>query len=599
MRNRRAVWYCSSPWPGRNLVVQLMAVGIAFGVLCGGWLRGESAKPPIGAGEKPSESAKSSVAAEKSGEQAPKPDQAKKPEPGQGKPAAKPRWPVSRETTYFTEPLDKDGYVDYVAAWDAHFSKGVQPEKNAYVRLIQALGPRPAIPNRVPDEFFRKLGIEPLPDKGEYFVSYWAFIREKAKPQQDREWQQHTDNLRQARQRPWKQQDFPLIAEWLQVNQKPLQIIAEAAERPQWFRPLVLLESADKRSSLQFVGLSGLHLLPDVAQAYLTRSMWHCAQGQNKQAWQDILTALRLARTVSQDPMLISTLFAIAMENLAHQTIVHFLEFTQPDAKTSLSYYRDLQNLRPRRPLAEIVDQGERLVALDTIQLFYRYGWVALDDSEQDGVLSALQHRFMQRILPWKKMLVIANQYYDLLALAANEPDRARRLEAYESLYQKLQRALARIYDVTLLDLPMLMFKFGDDLGERIIYLLLYLVSPAMLRVQNAVDQCDQYHQLILVALALEMYRAETGQYPVKLEDLSPKYMPAVPKDIFCGYLPIYRRTERGYVLYSVGLNGEDDGGRTREDNPRGDDLRIQIPNPFPNKTKPDAKSEPPEKKDS
>ncbi len=598
MRNCTPVRYSTSSWPGRNLVVQLMAVGIAFAVVCGGWLRGESAPAPTGAGGKPSERAKSSVAAEKSGEQAPKPDQAEKPEPGQEKPRAKPRWPVSRETTYFTEPLDKDGYVDYVAAWNAHFSKGVQPEKNAYVRLIQALGPRPGIYNRLPDEFFRKLGIEPLPDKGEYFVSYWAFIREKAKPKEGHDWKEQYENLRQARQRPWKQQDFPLVAEWLEVNQKPLQIIAEAAERPQWFRPIVFRESTGKPRSLQLAELPELQLLRDVVQAYLARSMWHCARGQTKQAWQDILTALRLARTVSQDPVVLSTLIAIAMENLTHQTIVRYLEFTQPDAKTSLSYYRDLQNLRPRRPLAEIVDQGERVLALDTIQLFYRYGWVALDDSEQAGVLSALQHRFMQRTLPWKKMLVIANQYYDILALTSNEPDRARRQEAYESLYKKLKEALEHTEHVTLRDLPTLLFKPGDKAGERIIYLLLALVSPAITRVQNAVDQCDQYHQLLLVALGLEIFRAETGQYPAKLEDLSPKYIPAIPEDIFSGYLPIYRRTERGYLLYSVGPNGQDDGGRTREDNPRGDDLRIQISTTLPDKAKPDAKPEPPENSD-
>ena len=40
----------------------------------------------------------------------------------------------------------------------------------------------------------------------------------------------------------------------------------------------------------------------------------------------------------------------------------------------------------------------------------------------------------------------------------------------------------------------------------------------------------------------------------------------------------IYRSTDDGYLLYSVGVNGVDDKGRTADDEPPGDDLVVRMP---------------------
>jgi hypothetical protein len=54
--------------------------------------------------------------------------------------------------------------------------------------------------------------------------------------------------------------------------------------------------------------------------------------------------------------------------------------------------------------------------------------------------------------------------------------------------------------------------------------------------------------------LALRMYHLDHGQFPERLEDLVPDYLPAVPEDPFSGHPLVYRRQADGYVLYSVGL---------------------------------------------
>ena len=75
-------------------------------------------------------------------------------------------------------------------------------------------------------------------------------------------------------------------------------------------------------------------------------------------------------------------------------------------------------------------------------------------------------------------------------------------------------------------------------------------------------------------------YHADQGRYPAKLDDLAPNYLAAIPGDIFSGKPLIYKPTEKGYLFYSIGQNGKDDGGRWYDDDPPGDDPNVKMPLP-------------------
>ena len=82
---------------------------------------------------------------------------------------------ISAETTYIIEPLRKDGYPDYVAALNLRCSQGVNPTNNAAVPLWMAVGPS-GISEKVRHEYFRLLGIPPLPLEGTYFVPFEKYV---------------------------------------------------------------------------------------------------------------------------------------------------------------------------------------------------------------------------------------------------------------------------------------------------------------------------------------------------------------------------------------------------------------------------------------
>jgi hypothetical protein len=84
----------------------------------------------------------------------------------------KPPFSISKDTTYVTEPLAEDGYVNCVTALNAICSKGAAPENNAVVLLLEAVGPE-GIWKDGRARCFSMLGIEPLPVKGDYLISFY------------------------------------------------------------------------------------------------------------------------------------------------------------------------------------------------------------------------------------------------------------------------------------------------------------------------------------------------------------------------------------------------------------------------------------------
>lgn len=82
------------------------------------------------------------------------------------------------------------------------------------------------------------------------------------------------------------------------------------------------------------------------------------------------------------------------------------------------------------------------------------------------------------------------------------------------------------------------------------------LLSHAVRRDTLALDRAGR------VALAIERYRYDHGDgLPSSLDALVPAYLTAVPVDPFTDAPLLYRRTPSGYVVYSVGTDGTDDGG--------------------------------------
>jgi hypothetical protein len=85
--------------------------------------------------------------------------------------------------------------------------------------------------------------------------------------------------------------------------------------------------------------------------------------------------------------------------------------------------------------------------------------------------------------------------------------------------------------------------------------------------------------RLAVTGLALEQFRAaHNRRYPASLSELAPNYLDAVPEDPFDGQPLRYRTEGAGYVLYSIGPDLKDDGGKRMT--PKGGDLVFEVVTP-------------------
>jgi hypothetical protein len=84
-------------------------------------------------------------------------------------------------------------------------------------------------------------------------------------------------------------------------------------------------------------------------------------------------------------------------------------------------------------------------------------------------------------------------------------------------------------------------------------------ITDLLLR-RTAGIQTEQ--QMVLTAIALDRYRMAHGEFPQRLEALLPVLLPTLPRDAMNGEPLRYQpRPDGGFILYSVGFDGMDDGG--------------------------------------
>jgi len=94
-------------------------------------------------------------------------------------------------------------------------------------------------------------------------------------------------------------------------------------------------------------------------------------------------------------------------------------------------------------------------------------------------------------------------------------------------------------------------------------------LAPVYSRARWSAARNDAGNALLLIALALRAFQLEQGRYPARLTELVPAYLKQVPADPFgSGGALGYRRSGATYVLWSIGPDGKDDGGRPIDNKP-------------------------------
>jgi len=509
------------------------------------------------------------------------------PKPAEKKPA--PKLPLGRDTTFVTGPLDKDGYIDYEAALNIELGKGVTPENNAFVPLVSVFGPAPEGGNGMPPAFYKWLDIPPPPKRGDYFINQHTFFRDRLSLTNEQIEAVYEFQSRST-QRPWEAKDCPPLAEWLKANEKQLAVAIEATRRPEYFHPLVSNHKEGEQGSLIGALLPSVQKCRELASSLTTRATLRMKQGKFDDAWQDIMAVHRLGRLLTRGATLIESLVGVAIGAIASNATLGYLDQAKLTPKQALAHLKELRDLPPGRPMADKLDLAERFMGLESLQMIRRNGLGTLGGLEREpgdlpsGKPTPEELKALES-MDWTPALKAMNTWYDRMGAAMRMKDRAARDKEFAKMNEELVK-LKKDATGPLNSLRLLLEKgeAGQTVTKAIGDTLILLLLPAVEKVQMAQDRSEQTERNLHVAFALAAYKGDNGKYPSKLADLAPKYLAAVPGDIFSGKELIYRPSEGGYLFYSVGQNGKDENGHWYDDDPPGDDPRVRMPLPEPKK---------------
>jgi len=459
---------------------------------------------------------------------------------------------ISKETTYITEPLRKDGYPDYVGALNERLSKGVTPENNFTVAFWKAVGPS-AIDKAKREAFFKLLGISPLPADGDYFLPFSDYVDQQRQAARAAGSELNTEEIDAATTfektgvwHPWSRRDFPIVASWLAANEKPLSIVADASRRPRRFEPVVVEDTE------QMVNAADYHLSGDyeVAKALVTRAMLLLGQNKIDAAWNDLLAVHHLARLAGQGPTTIDGLNAIGIESQACAGDLALLRHGRLSTSDAMRMLNDFDQLPAMPRIGEKLDVGERFRLLDAIAFTARNGFDSLTDRNGTTLRKSdaqeLSNAATAVLIDWDVILRMANAIFDQIVDGFRQPTPDDRVKVFARIEPNLREMMVANPNEAV----------SRDIGGRIIDLFV----PALRAMDNADDRAAMQFKVSKLGLALAAWRAERRSYPVTLDELVPKYIPETPKNVFIGADLHYEREGSGYLIrYRVeGLDVDD-----------------------------------------
>jgi hypothetical protein len=274
------------------------------------------------------------------------------------------------------------------------------------------------------------------------------------------------------------------------------------------------------------------------------RAIAELEAGRADAAFEELKAGFRFSDSIRDEPFLIDHLVRLATTAINLQAIREGLaRHAWNDAQLAEfeNYLKDL-NLLAEYKHALI---GERAFSVSGLEYLRRVRSTELermveDNSQGGSGLSALLFRIVPSGWFYQNMLTISRVHQELILPAVNERDHSVSISLTEREQQVARQFRAGPYTIFA---KLLMPSLGNAIRRSA-------------RTQTYVDAAR-------VGCALERYRLATGNLPETLDKLCPRFLDTLPKDVIDGKPLRYQPASNGdYLVYSIGWNQTDDGGR-------------------------------------
>lgn len=337
---------------------------------------------------------------------------------------------------------------------------------------------------------------------------------------------------------PWSEEAKSLASDYVSSNSAAYAAVSQALKLP---------------GSRYPVAISSMALLPHLAQikgaAQKLALSAHLGaeEGKREQATSAIVDGFLLARTLESEPIFIATLVRNACVGIAAsacERVLNRLDLTDEQlARIQGQFAATLATNVLARGIA-----GETAFALDGFTMRPAQMAAMMGPLGGGGAAPPIGQTFGYTLYDWSGLRGADHEcYLDAmirLQEAANE-EYPRRLTTASNIAFEVKggtNAWPFVKSFSRALVPSLASGFGRDAHL------------------TATLRCG------LAALAVERFRiAHDGKLPDTLAEVVPRYLAAVPSDPYDGKPLRFLRLAKGFVVYSLGEDGDDDGGRPKK----------------------------------
>ena len=495
---------------------------------------------------------------------------------------------IGKTTTHIDGPLDEAGRVDYLAALNKMFSKGVTPKNNAAVPIFQAFG-RSELTPEIMDEFFEQLGISVPSKEGRYYISLEDFaIAEQAALAGD----QPDDAEQKTRQAatkeydlglagPWTRKQHPQLARWVKRNEMTFQKAHEASRCSRFYTPYVVADGQEGPGLIAVLLPGALHART-LARLLAIRGHLFLGEGQSQQARDQFLAIHRLARLSSQGATVLEGLVGFAMDGIATAGVGTVIEHGQLTDEELLDFQQQLAKLPRTASIIDKIGTVERLVFLSTVQSISRNGmqtFQQLNESKMPVPEVLFGEGVFRTMVDWDVVMKIANEWYDKFDEVGKLEDLDKRQQGIATVEKELAELLQQTTSAGSLAREVLLSgkSIRQITSERMAGILISMMVPGVSKAVEAEDKSVMLSEMGQVAIAIARFERTNGHYPDRLAELKPQFVTRIPMDIYSGEPICYLRRDDGYFVYSVGRDRKDNKGDSFDTKPVADDVVIRV----------------------
>lgn len=376
-------------------------------------------------------------------------------------------------------------------------------------------------------------------------------------------------------------QDWDVAVRFLAEREQQLEAIRKAAAAPRMALVLQPSESSWTSQGGEFdplvdggmfaVSFLAIGELRRAAQLLVLDIRVAAGVGDGQRVVESMAAMRGLARGTSECQLLLCSLVAAGFDVMADMALAHVLE-NHSESLTNAHLQELAHSSAARNTLSRFVRAvaGEREVFRDTIQRVYT------DDGDEGGLvdvraLSALVRPWQTGDQPTIRALIdapsidhrVTNDLEWSSPIAAMlVPNRREMLEFGEHFFDAMiARLRTPMWEWKEVGLDQEVNRILDNRIEKLRFGHFLMLFPALGHTAHLQELALQRQDGIQTAIAIELYRRDHSHPPESLSLLTPQYLPSLPLDRFTGEPLQYRLREGLPVLYSVGIDRDDDGG--------------------------------------